>query len=368
MSELTVHYMRWAKGHQHGTHDLASSGMPPVDPRRAGLLRDETLYLEAARGGDPGLPSLQQALADWIGGTPAMFQTGIGTSGINLLALRAIAAPGDTVLVETPVYEPLWKLPELFGMHVSHFRRDAFGDSSLRLEELERAWRPGTTAVVLSNLFNPGGNRLSNGELEMLADFARDRKLRVLLDEVYMPFCDGGHGHRQLSFLRSPLFISTLSLTKGWGLSCLRLGIMACRDEDIVRRADHLNDSVNVVHPFVSEHAGRQLISNPERLDLLLLPHLERIEENFRQLKDQCEARGIAVSQRSAGLCCFLRIPGEPELGTFCDRLLAERGVVVVDGGYFQAPGHLRIGLGATREHFDRGLEILLDQLGRLGH
>lgn len=360
MSELTVHYMRWAKEHKPGSLDLASSGMPSVDPRRAGLLFEETAYLEPA---GTVLPPLRELVAAWLGAEPAQVLAGIGTSGTNVLALRAIAAPGDTVLVETPVYECLWKLVELFGMKVRHFRRDPFAERSLSREALEQAWVPGTRAVVLSNLYNPGGNRLSVTELELLDDFAREKDLRVLIDEVYQPFSEQGAGHKHLSFRHSPRFVSTLSLTKAWGLSCLRLGLLACRDEEIARRADHLNDSLTVVSPFVSEHAARQLFARPESLDLLLLPHLERIERNFSRLKETCAAAGIRVSQRHAGLCCLLGIPGSPDLTAFTERLLAERSLVVVDGAFFQAPGHLRIGLGATEAVFDRGLGILLEEL-----
>jgi aspartate/methionine/tyrosine aminotransferase len=368
MSELTVHYMRWAKGHAPGVHDLASSGMPSVDPGRAGLLFEETAYLPPAGADGSTLPPLRPLLADWIGATPAQVLGGIGTSGINVLALRAIAAPGDTVLVESPVYECLWKLAELFGMRVSHFRRDPFAEHSLTREALEAAWRPGTTAVMLSNLYNPGGNRLSREETDMLATFADEHNLRVLVDEVYQPFCEGGHGHRSLTYRLSPRFVSTLSLTKAWGLSCLRMGVLASLDEELVTRADHLNDSLTVVSPFVSEHAARQLFRRPENLDLLLLPHLARIERNFQALVAACVPRGIQVSNRHAGLCCLLRIPGTPDLTAFTERLLTERGVVVVDGAFFQAPGHLRIGLGTTEGMFDRGLEILLEELARLGN
>jgi aspartate/methionine/tyrosine aminotransferase len=361
MSELTVHYMRWAKGHAPGSLDLASSGMPSVDPRRAGLLFEDTAYLEPAGS---TLPPLRELVAHWLGARPAQVLTGIGTSGTNVLALRAIAQPGDTVLVETPVYECLWKLAELFGMKVRHFRRDPFAEHSLTREALEAAWVPGTRAVMLSNLFNPGGNRLSTAELDLLDDFARDRDLRVLIDEVYQPFSEQGSGQRHLSWKHSPRFVSTLSLTKAWGLSCLRLGLLACQDEDIPVRADHLNDSLTVVAPIVSEHAARQLFARPESLDLLLLPHLERIERNFRTLVEACDTAGIRVSRRHAGLCCLLGIPGTPDLTAFTERLLAERSLVVVDGAFFRAPGHLRIGLGALESVFDRGLAILLEELG----
>ncbi len=366
MKDWTVAYMRWAKRFPQVRYNLAQSGMPALDVLAEGLIDEQPNFLGSpAEHNVDRYPRLQAAIAAWTGARPEGVLTGLGTSGINLLALRAMVEAGDRVLVETPVYEPLRKLPELLGCLVQRIPRDAFSTESLPLDRLRDEARKGAKAAVLSNLYNPGGNRLSEAELSGLVEIIEETGLQVLMDEVYMPFCPAGQ--RELSFLKHPGIATTLSLTKAWGLNTLRAGILLSQDADFVSRADRINDLVNVVAPFVTENAMRQVIEEPERLDAILDPVRPRMEANWQRLSSWADHTGLGrLSLRSAGLCCQFEVRGRPDLADTCRRLEEEHSLLVVDGAFFEAPGSLRIGLGAPEADFAEALELLGAELGRL--
>ena len=79
-----------------------------------------------------------------------------GTSMANMLAMAALIAPGDEVLIEHPAYEPLVAAARFLGAEVKRFARTgpAF---ALDPEAVAREVTERTRLIVLTNLHNPTG-------------------------------------------------------------------------------------------------------------------------------------------------------------------------------------------------------------------
>src|SRR5215813_9909907 len=89
-------YMNWAKTSSTAKYNLATSGL-------ANLSLDD---LEITDGGY-GYAPLKQALSERYRVATDSIVTAAGTTFANHLALAALLEPGDEVLLEQPVYEPV---------------------------------------------------------------------------------------------------------------------------------------------------------------------------------------------------------------------------------------------------------------------
>ena len=108
-----------------------------------------------------------------------------GTSMANHLAMATILETGDHVLVERPGYDPLERVPALWGAHVDHVARVADCGYRFDVDAIRAAVTPRTRLVVLSDLHNPTGARLDAADFRALTALAESRGFHVIVDEVY---------------------------------------------------------------------------------------------------------------------------------------------------------------------------------------
>lgn len=119
---------------------------------------------------------------DWIVPMP-------GTIATIKNAIQAFSAPGDTVLIQPPVYVHFHNDPVLNGRFVTHAPLPLEGrhyrfDAAL----FEQAIRPNTKLFILSNPQNPTGNVWSEADLRVMGEICERHGIVVISDEVHQDF------------------------------------------------------------------------------------------------------------------------------------------------------------------------------------
>ena len=100
-------------------------------------------------------------------------------------ALRLLTSPGDTVVVNCPVYPPFFAFLETAGLQVREAPLTA--DSRLDLDALAEAMAGPATAYLLCNPHNPTGTVHTADELAAVAALADEHGVRVVADEIHAP-------------------------------------------------------------------------------------------------------------------------------------------------------------------------------------
>ncbi|WP_129790667.1 pyridoxal phosphate-dependent aminotransferase [Sphingosinicella sp. CPCC 101087] len=346
-------YMHWAKNQPKVTFNLGSS---EVDNFRLDRLPFEIADLELDGASYHRYPPLRQAIAEKEQVTPEQVVMADGTSMANMLALAALIDPGDEVLVEEPVYEPMLATVRYLGGEVRRFERRAEEGFRLDPDAVERQVGPRTRLILVTNLHNPSGAFADEAALERIGAIGP----RVVVDEVYR---DAVPGSRSAAHLGSN-FIVTNSLTKVYGLSGLRCGWILA-DPDLAERMWRLNELFGVAQA----HAA-------ERLSCIALAHLdevasgtaERLERNRALARDFLDGRPeldwVPVPH---GITLFPRLV-RGDVDRLRDLLVEKYDASIVPGRWFERPDHFRLGIGAPPERFTAGLERLgsaLDELSR---
>src|SRR6185436_9060553 len=93
---------------------------------------------------------------------PACVVMADGTSMANMLAMAALIAPGDDVVVEHPAYEPMAAAARFLGAELRPFTRQG---PAFRLDPaaVAAAVTARTRLILLTNLHNPSGNLADAG-------------------------------------------------------------------------------------------------------------------------------------------------------------------------------------------------------------
>jgi aspartate/methionine/tyrosine aminotransferase len=332
-----MQYLRWARQHAgKAAFDLATSGMPVIDPTELGPI--------PTRLQDPsGWGALQKAIARHHDVPEDEAVAALGTSQALWLAYASLLSPGDELLVESPAYEPLWRIAEGLGARVRFFERDPAKNWALDPDTVARAITPETRAVIVSNLHNPSGVRTPDDVLRELARITEARGVHFIVDEVYAPFdgmvADDGVFHGTARRL-GPRVIACSSLTKCYGIGQDRVGWVVGPADVIARANDVISATCGMlplVHAHYAAHAFAQLPALKARATRLLGRKRATVHAWVER------QRGLTWSAPDAGLFGFVTIPGAGDLTTPIEFGLREHDVLVVPGAFFGVPNGFRL-------------------------
>lgn len=319
---------------------------------------DETqLIYSAVTGKRP----LRQAIADLHGVGVDEVQILTGASEALLSLFFIAAEPGANVLLPFPGYPPTAVEARLLGLETRfyHLRRE--NDFALDLDEIKKLTDAKTKLLLINSPHNPTGATVSNSQMRELHDFAVERGIPFVSDEVYHPIY---HNEETSSAAVLPKAIVVGSFSKALSLSGLRVGWII--DRDPARQRQYM------------DARGYFTISNSpfaEELALVALRYRDRILERTRSsaaanlsLLDQFFAdweNELGWVRPRGGMVSFPWLKRGGNAREFC-RAVAERGTLLAPGDCFGMPEHFRLGFGVTEKGFADGLQRIADHLKTL--
>ncbi len=379
-------YMTWAKLHARPAFNLAGSNLLPCTVDDLPGAREA---LELNGDNDDGYLPLVEAIGRRYGVPTGMIATAPGTSGANFLVFVALLQGGGDVLVEQPGYDPLMGAAAVLGARVTRFERRFEDGYRLDPDAVRRAITPRTRLVVVTNLHNPSGVLASDEDLDEVGRIADRVGARVLVDEVYLdsvqgsrkdsaqawrtdsgqawrkplglrpgeagasPHTSGTAGPSRPAGARAPVFVTTSSLTKSYGLSGLRCGWVIA-SPDVAEQVRRARDVVDGSGAFPAEHLSVLAFSQLDRLaaraNAILEPNRQRILEFLGSRPE------FDVVAPAGGTVVFPRLRGVDDSTPFVDRLAHDYDTGIVPGSFFQAPAHVRIAFGGKRDVLEEGL------------
>ena len=223
-----------------------SHNLPPLGPseRRfvaalARLQRRPDLLDVLDYAPPPGLLAHRRAGADWLKRRHRFDRVDadrlLVTAGAQqalALALQALCAPGDAVLVEAATFFGVRTLAQQAGCRLEGVAMDEEG---LRPDALERAASGGARVLyTIPTLQNPTGRIMSERRRREIAAVARRRELWIVEDDVYGAFADDGAPPPLVRFApERTLYLTGLSKTVAPGL---RAGFLLAPDEALFER------------------------------------------------------------------------------------------------------------------------------------
>ncbi|QEG31741.1 Putative N-acetyl-LL-diaminopimelate aminotransferase [Gemmata obscuriglobus] len=271
-----------------------------------------------------------------------------GTSGGLLLALLAVVNPGDEVITADPYFVAYPNMVALAGGKLVTV--DTYPDFRLDLAQIEAAVTPRTKVILLSTPSNPTGAVLDADAQKALAQFARDRGILLISDEIYRAFHYDGPAHSPAEFDPNVLVIEGFGKT--YGVTGWRLG-WAHGPKWLVQEMAKLQQCTFVCAPSVVQWGGVAAMDYD----------VSGIVADYRRKRDQLVAALKGAFEFAVPGGAFYLYPKAPwGTGTEFVTEAVKHNLLVIPGGVFSARDtHFRVSYAASDDTLARGIDILLE-------
>ncbi len=129
------------------------------------------------------------------------------------LCVQAFTAPGEAVVVQPPVYNPIFESAERNARRViRNTLRWMEGRHEMDFARLESALTPDARLFHLCSPHNPGGRVWRREELERLGEICTRHGLIIISDEIHADLVYPGHKHLPMAGLAPDLADRTVTL------------------------------------------------------------------------------------------------------------------------------------------------------------
>jgi aspartate/methionine/tyrosine aminotransferase len=351
----------------------------PDTPTAPHIVEAAQRSLHAGRTGYPdnqGEPNLRAAVAarlhrdhglGYDAGREILITDG-ATCGL-CTALGVLVQSGTEVLLPDPIYDAYLSPIALWGGRpVSIPSTIRGGRFAFDRAALERACTPRTRVLLLNTPWNPAGSVLSAEELRRVMDFAAERGLWVISDEIYETLVYDGRRHVSPAGLSDDARRRTVlvnSLSKTYAMTGWRVGYCAAPAQVVAAMLLVLQQFSRGPATFVQDAAACALEGDQGCVRAMCQEYQQRRDRTVGALRG---IPGVEPLAPEGGLFVMLDVR---RLGLPSDevrrRLLHDAGVVVIHGAAYGPGGEgtLRVSFAGGAE-LERGLERLRDGLLRL--
>ena len=332
-------------------------------------LRDGETFYTAQRG----IPEVRAALARYHQRTygrsfadERFFITGGGMQAIQIAA-RMVAGPGDEVLVPTPAWPNITAAIAINGAAPVEVPL-AFGNAgwTLDLDRLFDAATERTRGIFINSPSNPTGWTSSRDELQAILDFARERGLFIIADEVYHRFYYAGPRSPSFHDVAGPddrvLFVNTFS--KNWAMTGWRIGWLSTTPALGQTIENLVQYSTSGVATFMQRAATVALDEGDDFLRL----QVDRARKGRDIICAGVGSTGRARFSEPAGaFYLFFAVDGEDDTRGLALRLVDEANLGLAPGTAFGTAGEgfMRLCFASSAERMEEATERMVGWLKR---
>ena len=313
-----------------------------------------------------GIPELRDAIARY---TSALYGidctsdritvTGSGMQAI-ILTCQALIDPGDNIVVVSPVWPNIVSALSIVrgvSKPVLLERKDGV-NWSLDLDTLFAAVDERTRAIFVNSPSNPTGWTMPSEQQKAILDFARERGIWVMADEVYARIVyNAPHAPSFLEHAApdDPLIVLQ-SFSKPWAMTGWRLGWMTSPDS--------FGEEIAKLLQF-------NLSGSPAFLQRGAVAAIEHGDDFVKTMVDRCRAGGELVFQRLAALpqvkvarpeaafYAFFSVDGTTDSLEFAKKLVTDYQVGIAPGIAFGpgGEGNFRLCFASSTERLSAAMD-----------
>ena len=180
---------------------------------------------------------------EWISFSPGI------VPALNFCTL-AFTRPGDSIIVQPPVYFPFFSAVESHSRNLIYNQlKESDGRWEMDFDSLVSAIDSKTKMIIISNPHNPVGRVWTPEELFRLAEICLQNKILILSDEIHSDLVLPGFTHTPLAALSDKIAEITITLiapSKTFNLAGLSTSSVIISNQDLRKSFNRIVENLHV--------------------------------------------------------------------------------------------------------------------------
>jgi aspartate/methionine/tyrosine aminotransferase len=317
-----------------------------------------------------GLPELREALVDvtardsGVTVDPSRILVTNGGKQAVFQSFAALLDPGDEAIVPAPYWVTYPEAIKLAGGVPVPVATDGASGFKATIDQLEAAATDRTKLLVFTSPSNPTGAVYSAEETAAIGQWAGERGIWVVTDEIYQHLVYGDADFTSIAGVPAleDRWVIVNGVAKTFAMTGWRVGWMV-GPNDVIKAAANQQSHLTSNVANVSQRAALAAVTGP-------LDEAWKMREAFdrrrRKMVEMLNAiDGVDCVEPHGAFYCFPDLTGamqrtghESTLDLAADAL-EKAEVAMVPGEAFGAPGYARLSYALSDEDLERGLERL---------
>lgn len=307
--------------------------------------------------------------------TQIVISNGAKHSLVN--ALMAIVNPGDEVIIPAPFWLSYAEMVRIAGGTPVIAYTKAENNFELSREILESAYTDKTKAVIVTTPSNPTGMVLTEKCLREIADFAVEKDIIVIADEIYEKLIySKDKKHISIASFGKEIYERTITVngvSKSYAMTGWRIGYTAS-SKQIAKLMSSMQSHMTSNPNSIAQMAALAAIEGPQNC-------VEDMREKFEERRDYIYDRVakmpyLKTLKPEGAFYLFVDFSGTygkkyndtvlesaAQIGAL---LLDEELIAVVPCADFGMPDYIRFSYATSNENIKKGMDRLEDFISKL--
>jgi len=317
-------------------HGVFGYGLPPAELREVIVARLARLY-------------------DWhIAPEMLTFMPGV-VPGFNL-ACKALAQPGEGLLIQTPVYHPILHAAQNHGLErqaVPLVRRSD-GSYGIDFDAFEVAITKRSRLFILCNPHNPVGRVFTEKELARMAEICLSHNLYICSDEIHGDLIFSGQRHLPIAALAPEIAARTITLmapSKSYNIAGLECSFAVIPDPELRQRFRAARAGLVPSANILGYEAALAAYRDGDAWLEALLGYLEANRDYLQAAVDAGALPGVRMATPEGTYLAWLDCRGAGIFDQAGDFFIEHGRVALNDGAMFgeEGRGFVRLNFGCPR-------------------
>lgn len=318
-----------------------------------------------------GILPLRQAVANdlkerhHISYTPDQVIIGTGAKQPLALAFQTVLNSGDEAIIPTPYWVSYADQVRLCSATPIFVTCDSTSHYKLTPQALAAVLTKKTRVIILGSPSNPTGALYTADELAAIGNILKDYpKVLVIADQIYDQLVYDGHSAPSIVTICPFLYDQTIiidGMSKAYAATGLRLG-WAAGPAHLIKVISTIQGHTTSGACSIIQHGAQAMLNAPDRaaqVATMVAAYQKRRDALIATLS---AIKGLRVFKPQGAFYLWCDITGlMADDKEFAKQLLDTRGVAVVPGSAFGAPGHIRLHFAASDEVLDKAAKRIKD-------
>lgn len=319
------------------------------------------------------IPELRKAVADKYKryGVEVDPEQVIITPGSTMgiyMAYKAFLEPGDELIVMDPCFFGYFMAVKEQGFKTVPVKRSK-EDWSFSIEDIYAATTDKTKALLMCSPDNPTGAILSDSELKELAEYSKEKGVKIISDDIYDEITYDGAEFKSIAALpdmkENTLILNGLSKT--YAMTGWRVGYIIPPDKETYDKLFSIQMSTYLVLNQALQYASLEALTGPQdSVKEMVKGYREKREYVFDAWSDMPK---VSVSKPRGAFYMFPDLSGYGMSSAKMAQYIREEAKVAITPGHLfgeQGEGHIRNSFAQSMDDLSEGLDRIKKALAKL--